>query len=183
MQAAANDATAPARKRPFDRVIPISTILSLVAATVSIGAAWWTISHDPLGKGIDAYSFTTPRKTLCSQLDMVLNQDFRAMQEIDFLRSGSTPQEMRDTLKVHKESNYQGKKLLFISYERNGLPHYDVESFEKDADTGLWFPAYVSTYNMDDEALENAVTHWKDLSETPRQATFASVDKALSNDN
>jgi len=48
-----------------------------------------------------------------------------------------------------------------VSYEANGLTIHDVESFEKDAESGLWFPSSTSTYDMKDRDLKAAITKWR----------------------
>jgi hypothetical protein len=41
---------------------------------------------------------------------------------------------------VHKEAEWKGNKVLFVSYEENGIKKYVTEVFSKDAETGFWQP-------------------------------------------
>lgn len=148
--------------RAADTVVPVSTIISVVALLVSLGVAWRTFTHDPLGSGIDAYNFTTAKDALLSQLDMSINRDMRANFELMWVKAENAVKEKRESVRVHSESEYQGKKLLFVSFQENGVPKNAVEAFEKDAQTGFWFPTYVSTYGMDDPSLEKAIKEWRD---------------------
>jgi len=136
-------------------------LLSGLAVLVSILTAVWVLIHDPLGAGVSSYDFTTPKRALDSQLRIKINQDIRAQLDLAFLQSGRFAEEKLSTIKIHKESIYQGKKLLFVSYKKNGIPQYDIEGFEKDAESGYWFPAYISAYGIDDLALKKAITDWK----------------------
>ena len=139
----------------------LSIILSSLALALSLFVFLWTYVMDPLGSGISSYDFTTPKSALTSSLKIQANRDFRAMLDLERLKQGNTANEKQRSVQVHKESNYQGKKILFISYTENGLKKNDISSFEKNADSGLWFPSYVSTYNMGDSDIENAIKKWK----------------------
>ena len=140
-------------------------ILSTAALAISAISAAWGYINDPLGSGLGSYDFTTPQAALLSQIDMDKRQDVRAMLELQTLKKGASATEKRKTIKVHKESNYQGKKVLFTSHVENGIPKNDIATFEKHADSGYWFPAYLSTYDIDDKALEHAIEEWKQLTE------------------
>jgi hypothetical protein len=149
---------------PAATVSRLPIVISAVSAVVSLAAlvlTLWLLMNDPLGKGLNAYDFSSPKQAMLSQLDIQLNQDFRASIELRTLVQDDELREKRNTLKVHKEAAYQGKKILFISFSENGVPKHDITSFEKDATSGLWSSAYVSTYNMDDDALERSIKDWK----------------------
>ncbi len=139
----------------------LSVILSCCALFLSLLAVALVFLRDPLGSGVNAYDFTTPEAALASHLRMESHPDIRAEIELAQLRHGKTAEEKRRTIKVHKESSHGGKKLLFVSFEENGISTYDIEAFEKDADTGWWFPAHFSTYDIDDSSLEAAVKEWQ----------------------
>ena len=48
------------------------------------------------------------------------------------------------------------------AYNEDGVPAYDIEAFERDAESGFWFPAHVSEYNVDDPALKKSIAEWKE---------------------
>ena len=139
----------------------LALLLSGLALFVSVATFAWSFWHDPLGAGIRQYDLSTPEKALRSITDIRVSGNIRAQIEISRLIDGKKMQEKSKTIKVHSESNYQGKKLLFVSFTENGLPKNDIEAFEKDTDTGFWFPRYVSTYSMSDPAIEKAIKEWK----------------------
>ena len=163
-EAAETHSAMPATPQPqlSPPTIPrIPLILSGVALFVSLATSAWTLWHDPLGAGIRQYDLSTPEKSLRSFTDLRVSGSIRAQIELGRLIDGKKLQEKSKTLKVHSESNYQGKKILFVSFMENGIPKNDIEAFEKDADTGLWFPRYVPTYSMSDAAIGKAIKEWK----------------------
>jgi ribosomal protein S27AE len=138
--------------------------LSLVIAVAALGVA---VFRDPLGSGISKYDFTTPRAALESRMKMELNQDIRAMMEFQIRVRGKKEKERLATLEVRKEAEYQGKKILFIAFKVDGVNKYDTESFEKDASTGFWIPAYVGAYEVekDNKELADQMRRWKSSGE------------------
>jgi len=56
-------------------------------------------------------------------------------------------QEKLKTLTVSHEAEWRGKKILFVKYQEGGVPKYDTEAFEKDVETGMWFPS--RTYELE----------------------------------
>jgi hypothetical protein len=161
------EASLPAAFTPHTSRLPavpterVPLIVSAIAIVLSLCCIIYTTLHDPLGAGLSSYDFTTPQNALQSQLQIDANSDLRAAIELQRAKNGRAEQEKRDTVKVHRESSYEGKKILFISYNENGLPKHEIAAFEKDAETGFWFPGYVSTYKMNDSALESAIDEWK----------------------
>ena len=143
------DAGASPRRAAMDKVIPIPTILSVVAISISFGACAWVTFYHP---GISNYDFSTPEKSLFSGLEIGANNDFRAQAEL--MRVGSFGREMKEklkTIKVHREAEWHGKKILFISYEKNGITEYETRAFEKDAETGLWTSAFAHAFVVTDD--------------------------------
>ena len=132
--------------------------LAMFIALASLGLA---IVRDPWGSGLDAYDLSTPEAAYRSSLQMARDGNIQALIEIEQLKHGTTTREKLKSLTVHRSSSYQGKKVLFISYTENGIDKHDTAAVEKDADTGLWTPTYVSTYGMTDPALKKAIEDWK----------------------
>lgn len=147
------------------RTSRLPLVLSLAALVIAVASTAWNIFRNPIGAGISAYDFTTPQNALDSSLAIDINADIRAMLDLQRLKSRNS-KEKRETLKIHRDADYQGKKILFISFKQNGITKYDTEAVEKDAETGLWFPAYVSTYGMDDDALERAINAWENKTDS-----------------
>ena len=140
----------------------IPLILSVIAAILSATALFVSLYMDPLlGKGLSSYDFTSPQKALRSQLEMEINKDLRAMLELGKLRSVKYNREKLETIRVHDEAEYQGKKLLFVSFKKNSILQYDMAAFEKDAECGLWFRSYVLTSSMEDEGLKAKIEKWE----------------------
>jgi hypothetical protein len=136
--------------------------LSLAALVISVATAIWTMVSDPLGSGLSNYDFSSPEQALRSSLAIEINHDIRAQLEFDRLVLGKKRAEKLKTLKIHRESEYQGKKLLFVSFEQNGIPRKDVEAFDKDADTGIWTgPMFMRASEIQDADLREAVDKWE----------------------
>ncbi|HZN36619.1 MAG TPA: hypothetical protein VFB80_22470 [Pirellulaceae bacterium] len=150
--------------------VPLATILSGVALAISCGVACWTFSHDPLGRGLAAYDLSSPKAALVSQLKMLESQDYRAILESADQFNAKRAQDKLRTLEFRKESEFRGKKILFISYEENGIRKHDIQSFEKDAETGAWKSAYASITSVfegsdetpDEKKLRGMIKKWRD---------------------
>ncbi|SRR6266542_6245405 len=75
-------------------VIPFSIILPSIAVLLSGAALAWAVLKDPLGKGIKAYDFSTPKAALMSQLKIEKDGDIRAVLQLSgLLKEGSRLQE------------------------------------------------------------------------------------------
>lgn len=144
------------------RFAPI--ILSIVAICIASFSVFQP-SSNPLGNGLSAYNLTTPEAACKSILSMTANNDIRALIELERLSKSQAYDEQLDTLSIHKEVNSRGRKLLFVSFKNNGVPKYEVRGFEKDAETGFWTPAYVSSYSIKeyDKRLSEQIKSWEAL--------------------
>lgn len=141
--------------RPFTPSRFASACL-LLMGLASIGvASWshWTLQKF-LGGGIKQYDLTTPKATAISQLRMTESNDLRAFLELQRIKEGTKPQEKLKTIQFFTESEYKGAKLLFVSFEEDGIKKYDVLGFQKNAGTGLWYPDDVSTYEATNSGLD-----------------------------
>jgi hypothetical protein len=153
--------TPPSSPLPATSIGKLPTYLSAAALLISAAVAAKVFLTDPLGAGLGAYDFTTPKAALTSELQVSVARDVRAQLDLAQLKSGKAEQEKLNTVKIERESDYQGKKILFISYQENGLPKYGISAFEKHTDTGYWLPVYISSYSISDSALEKAVNDWE----------------------
>ena len=138
--------------------------LSLLVALAALGIA---LFRDPLGSGISKYNFSTPRTALESYLKMRINQDMRAEIELRSLFEGKQLKEELNTLDVRKEVEFQGKKILFVAFKKNGVNKYNILSFEKDAGTGFWERTHVGAYEVekDNKELATQMRRWEESGE------------------
>lgn len=145
----------------------LGLILPCVLLVVALAALGVTLFKDPLGSGISKYDFSTPRAALESRMKIEMNNDVRALLELDTRVNGKKQKEQLDTLEVRKEAEYRGKKILFVAYKEDGINKYTVQSFEKDASTGYWLTSYVSAYDVekDNKELAGQMRKWKDSGE------------------
>ena len=152
---------APVRRSSTGR---FCVLISFTALLVSLGALALAAFRDPLGAGLKKYDFSTPKAAMVSHARMQINGDVRALVELQQRTEGRKVKEMLDTLDVRKEVEHRGRKLLFVTYKKDGVSKYEVAGFEKDAATGFWLPR--STYGFDvekdDKDLAEQMRRWKD---------------------
>lgn len=137
--------------------------LSSVAILLS---GYAVIKPNPIGKGIDAYDFSSPEEALKSELLIQKSGDLLAQTEYQVRRSLKDIEARDASMEIHDSSDYDGKKILFISYLEDGKSKYDTRSFEKDSETGNWYYSYVSTYGMPDNSdMKKRIEAWEAKSE------------------
>jgi hypothetical protein len=160
-------------------IIPFNVIASSLAVVLACVALGLHFLHTPpaLGKGLAAYDLSTPAAASKSEIMMMANQDIRAMFELQSLLEGRSLQEQLTTLKIDREREWGGRVILFVSFLKNGIRHYDTKAFQKDARTGLWTPKGVSSYSVkaSDPSLAEAMEQWE--AQGPSRPTFSSVSK------
>lgn len=152
------------RRAAIEKVIPIPMILPIAAILISSSACAWVTFYNPLGKGISKYDFSTPKKSLMSQCEIMAHNDIRAQFELPNRPIARLYKEFLKNLKVHREAEWQGKKILFITFEMNGIEDYETEAFEKDAETGFWMNASATAdaVERDDKRLAVMMREWKE---------------------
>lgn len=162
------------------------SIVSLVISVIAIAAAGTTLftvqnrkvaaaetrvsdtnraaeTKDPLGKGLKHYDFATPRSAYESSLKIWLEGDLRALIELSALTEHKAAREQLQTLEVRREAEWHGTKILFLSYEREGVKKFETVGFEKHADTGFWMRHDVSDWDFgkDDKDLADQIKAWR----------------------
>lgn len=160
---------------------PMAVSLLALALSVSALAMVWNQSQKhPLeffGESVEDYDFSTPWESLRSHKIMELNP--RATWELHHQEASEANEEFLRTVKLHRESEYKGTKILFITLQKNGLPRYEVVFFEKDADTGRWMKTYLNTFNIDEKDLQKAISDWEDRTSAGAKSEWESVRDAL----
>jgi hypothetical protein len=137
--------------------------VALLLAGIALIVGSVALFRDPLGGSMAKYDFSNPKAALLSQYKMELNRDVRAMMDFSFRIKSSALREAIGSLEVRKEAEFQGKKILFIGFKKNGVNKYETKAFEKDAETGLWAPTYVSSFTVakDDPQLAKQMEKWE----------------------
>ena len=127
-------------------------LLSILALLTSAAAlVWHFLAPDPLGKGMNAYDFSTAKNTYLSELKMEQNQDFRAGIEYRHKVRGPKLKERLDSVKIEDEVTWKDYTILFISYKEDGKEKKTIESFKKDEKSKLWEHTYLSSYDVRNE--------------------------------
>src|SRR5262249_38380319 len=116
-----------------------------------------------LGPGLRKYDFHSPKSALQSVIRMRIDNNYRAMMELEEIREGADLKERLKTLEISKEADWGGRKVLFVSFEKGGIKRRRIEAVEKDARTGFWLPHFVSPLEVrkTDEALANEMERWE----------------------
>jgi hypothetical protein len=121
-------------------------LLSIAALVLAAGAVGWNIylGISPLLFGRDSrlrhYDLSSPRAALMASGQMILDNDAQAFVELVFFKDKFRIKELLATVKVEKELDFRGDKYLFYSCKEGGAKKYHVETFAKDANSGLWLP-------------------------------------------
>jgi hypothetical protein len=148
-----------------------SLFLSALALVTALGALGWQLygkfapakeTANPLGKGLKAYNFKTPKDAYLSQLEIDRSHDILARLELDEARHGPELKEQLETTQVRKEENWKGITILFVEYQKKGVKKYLIQGYAKETGSGLWLPKYVSAYEVRKESpeLANRMESW-----------------------
>lgn len=147
-------------------------IVSSLALIVAIVALVLPLFRDPLGSGLDSYDFSTPKAAMESRLKIRLNHDIRAQFELEKKLEGKRRQEELDTLEVKKQAEFRGRKILFVTYKQEDVSKYEVQSYEKHADSGFWVRSHVNEFEVEKEDKELAaqMRSWRKSGELDSKA-------------
>jgi hypothetical protein len=161
------------RSKEQHNIVPIPIVLSVLSLVVSVATALWLGTHDPLGKGLSQYDFSTPKAALISSMEIQNKFDIKAIMQLAAATSdhifGNAAEKQR-TLKVWKEAEWRGNKVLFCSFERDGITEYSCEAVERNAQTGRWMPSSLplifenagDSVSEEDKRLSKMVSRWKE---------------------
>ncbi len=138
--------------------------LALLLSIVALATAGLALLREPplgdgLGRGMEAYDFSTARAAYRSLLDAQHAQDVRTMIEL----GGVVQRERRTTAKVEDEAAFKERRILFVSYRENGEPKHDVVGMKKLHGVDIWVQDYISRYDVkeEDEALAKRMEEWE----------------------
>lgn len=151
----------PAPKQSKARSSPFLNILSLIIASAALIVALTPKQPQLPGTALNSFNLKTPVDAMRSVIEIQRSANIRAQMQINQMQMDRTLKEKLDTIKVASESEYGGKRILFVTYKSNGIDKQDIESFEKHAESGLWMPTFVSPYSMTDKALEKKIRQWQ----------------------
>ena len=140
-------------------------IISVFAVIFSIGSFVYQFKNNPLGKGVNNYSFDSPLESYKSKLKMALNNDFLAIIELINIFEGQKVKEEIDTIEVKKKREYDGKTFMFVTLKKSDIPIQKVVIMEKDASSGYWkHHPYFSLYGLtsdEGKTLNKEIKQWK----------------------
>ncbi|HEY2783843.1 MAG TPA: hypothetical protein VGJ05_02610 [Fimbriiglobus sp.] len=134
------------QKRRNQSILPL--LISLLALCFALGSLVVVFFRDPLGHGLSAYDFSSPEAAVKSQMEILEKSDFRALIELQRHKAGELKQSIK-TLEISRVADWQDKKICFVAYLERGRKKKEIESFEKDLETKLWLPIFVSRFDVE----------------------------------
>jgi hypothetical protein len=111
---------------------------------------------------MSAYDFTTPEAATASSIVIEANHDFRAHIEIDALQSAHLKDATR-TLDISRVADFGDKKIVFASFLDRGRKVKKLYCFEKELESKLWLPRFISADSVKDtnEQLAKDMEAWE----------------------
>lgn len=162
-------------RRLIDGIVPLTSFLALGIASFTAYTVFIAGRQDVSSTAMKAYSFSSPEDSLRSVLTMRKNGEFTALRTFDVAFNSSVIDEKLSTLQIHKTREYDGRRILFISYRERGDAKYATEAYLRDAHSGLWGPTRYEYYDVKDQQLASEMRGWLDGSE----AMAAQADGAV----
>ena len=141
----------------------LALILSGIAIALSAFASYRILRPATDYKPLSSYDFSTPAAALTAQSQMLADGNYPALIQEEIRRNSPKAKEKLRTLEIKKEAEWMGTKLLFTSFEEDGIKKFNVAAFEKDANSGLWFSGRFSRYSLPDDAktLKQTIDAWE----------------------
>ncbi len=145
----------------------LSPTLSLLAFCIASATAAWVFlggRQDVSAQAIKGYSFSSPEDALRSVLTMRKKGEFTALRSFDVAFNSSVIEEKLSSLQIHKVREYDGRRILFISYRERGDEKFATEAYIRDAHSGLWGPTRYEYYDVGDRNLAAEMRGWLESS-------------------
>ena len=136
--------------------------LSAAALLVAIAALGIATFRSPLGRGIRSYDLSSPEAAVKSLVQIQKGHDLKAQLDLTDLQEGNSGEEMIRTLEIHRKADFNDKKILFVSYTRKGTKIKSIETFEKDPESKMWLPKFLSNSDVSlvNEQLAKEMKSW-----------------------
>ena len=147
-------------RRLLDGLTPLLSLLAFCIATAT--AAWVFLGgrQDVSAYAIKGYSFGSPEDAMRSVLVMRQKGEFTALRSFDVAFNSSVIEEKLSSLQIHKVREYDGRRILFISYRERGDEKFATEAYIRDAHSGLWGPTRYEYYDVADQTLASEMRGW-----------------------
>ncbi len=150
------------RERAQSHPSRLPLILSAAALLVAMVALGIATFRSPLGRGLKSYDLSTPEAAVKSLIQIHKGHDLKAQLDLSDLQEGNSVEEMIRTLEIHKQADFNDKKILFISYTRKGTKIKSIETLEKDPESKIWLPKFLSHSDVSlvNEQLAKEMESW-----------------------
>jgi hypothetical protein len=138
-----------------------SNAVAILALLIALAALFFALCTDPMKPGfafkvpfssaLSAYDLQSPTGAYKSEMQMELNQDFRAFTELQSKLDKRGTKEKLDSLKIESEHDFKTKKddeeveckILLVKYDSKKKKDFkEVVIMKKDKDSGFWVRAY-----------------------------------------
>lgn len=147
----------------------LTPLMAFSAFVLAAGTAAWVFlgpRKDVSLDSIKSYSFSSPEDALRSVLTMRKKGEFTALRSFDVAFNSAVIDEKLQSLQIHKVREYDGRRILFISYKERGDEKYATEAYIRDANSGLWGPTRYEYYDVGDRNLAAEMKGWTSNSAT-----------------
>jgi hypothetical protein len=141
------------------------SVVPCLAATMALVSTAWFMNRNPFKNCLGAYDFRSPETALKSYLTISARGDALASRELEYLSRKKLLEEKLQTLKVAREFDHKGSKLLFVGFLENRVPQREVLLFDKHAATGWWQERKtfsVVALMIGEPVLSKQISAWKD---------------------
>lgn len=139
----------------------VSIVLAASALVIASGHAIIAFYANSLSDPLAEYDMSTPKTSLKALFEARAGADTFALAHIESLAGRSSAQDVVDTLRIEKDSDYHGSRVVFFTFRIDGEKEYRIQWFKKDPETTAWIPARLSTYDIDDDELKTEIEEWR----------------------
>jgi hypothetical protein len=108
-----------------------------------------------------------------STMEIGLRNDLIANYQLQLAMEEAATDQKLATYKIHKTVDWDGLKVLFVSFEIDGVTKHDTAHLAKDAATGYWIPgdgiAASRTFSKISEQLDGRPVRRDPIEEMARE--------------
>jgi hypothetical protein len=132
-----------------------AVLLALFGTLVALATAGYVVYRDPPGKAktdstdpaktttsaasnLSRYDFSSAEAALRSEYKIQLTGDVPALLELQAKTDRKVRQEALDTLDVKRAVDFEGKKVVFLTYRKDGKEVKETHWYRRDPDAGMW---------------------------------------------
>lgn len=163
----ATDANSSRKDSRLGRLVSgVSPFFSLLSLLIAVATASWVFligRQDTSAAALKSYSFSSPEDAMRSVLQMRKEGQFTALRSFDVAFNSAVIEEKLSSLQIEKVREYDGRRILFVTYRERGDTKHGTEAYIRDAHSGLWGPTRYDYYDVGDRDLANEMRAWLEV--------------------